>query len=233
MSFAVDLILVLIVIVCAFLGYRKGFILSFFNFFGGLISFLLGSIFAKPVGVYISDSFLKPIMNNYFSKVFREYFADRVSESGNGEVLPSAVDFFQDYGLDHSSLQTIFQNAKNDVDEFIDSAVSAVSNPLAESVGYGIALILLFVVLFVFFRYVIKIFDLVAKLPVLNFANRSLGFLFGVSFGILLVIVFVALLISLEPFLQSSELPFLSSFSIEKTHLAKYLFAVLKNFFKP
>lgn len=229
MNFVVDLILVLIVAVCAWYGHKKGFILSFFNFFGGLISFVLGSFLARPLGAFVSDSVLKPFMTDYISKAFQDFLSERVSEAGNSELLPSAVEFFHDYGLDSSSLQNIFQKAENNVDDFIDSSVSAVTNPLAESLGYGIALIILFVVFFFLFRYVIKIFDLVAKLPVLNFANRSLGLLFGISFGLLLATVISALLAVAEPLLVNGGTAIFSSFSIEKTYIAKYLSAVLKN----
>ena len=67
MNFVVDLILVLIVAVCAWYGHKKGFILSFFNFFGGLISFVLGSFLARPLGAFVSDSVLKPFMTDYIS----------------------------------------------------------------------------------------------------------------------------------------------------------------------
>lgn len=230
MNILVDLILVLIVLFCAWYGHRKGLILSFFNFFGGLISFFLGSFLARPLGTYISDSILKPFMTDSISKAFREFLAERASEAG-GEVLPSAVDFFRGYGLDQPSLQSFFQNAENNVDEFIESSASAVANPLSESLGFGIALIVLFVIFFFLFRYVVKVFDLVAKLPFLNFANRSLGFLFGISYGILLSTVFSAVLVVAEPLLVNSDVPLLASLSIEETYVSKYLSAVLKLFF--
>jgi uncharacterized membrane protein required for colicin V production len=71
---------------------------------------------------------------------------------------------------------------------------------------------------------------LIAKLPVLNFANRSLGFLFGVSYGILLSVLLSSLLVAVEPFLQNSDLSVFNDFSAEKTYAVKYFSSVLKNF---
>ncbi|MBR4288523.1 MAG: CvpA family protein [Clostridia bacterium] len=230
MNLAVDLILISILLASAFYGYRKGFILSFFNFFGGLIGFVLSSFLAKPLGSYISDSFLHPFLSNYVSDTFSNFLTDRATETGNFEVLTSAMDFFHKFGLDQEALQNIFQNSENDVDRFIHSAIEAVSYPLADSVGYGIALILLSVLLFFLFKFIVKLFDLIAKLPVLNFANRSLGLVFGISYGILLSILFSSALLVLEPFLQNSDLSFFTVFSVEKTYAVKYFSSVLKNY---
>ena len=230
MNFAVDLILITLLLVSAIYGYRKGFILSFFNFFGGLIGFLFSSFLAKPLGSCISDLFLKPLVSNYLSNSFRNFLAARADEAADGEVFSHALDFFRRFGLDQASLKNIFQSAENDVDRFVDSAIEAVSGSLAESVGYGIALVLLFVVFFFLFRFVVKLFDLIAKLPVLNFANRSLGFLFGVSYGILLSVLLSSLLVAVEPFLQNSDLSVFNDFSVEKTYAVKYFSSVLKNF---
>lgn len=231
MSLALDFILIGIVLFCAFYGYRKGFILSCFNFFGGLISFVLGSMLARPLGSLISDALLKPIFENYFTDALCDFLAERSAATGSGELLSSAEEFFRGFGLNQEVLQTYFESAGNDADQFINSAVSAVSRPIAESLGFAIALVLLFIAFAFLFRFVVKFFDLIAKLPILNFANRSLGFLFGVSYGVLLVIVFSAILAVLEPVIQNSDLPLISEFSLEKTFLLKFLSSILKDFF--
>ncbi len=231
MIVAVDLILVLIVLVCALIGYQKGFVLSCFNFFGGLISFILDAFLAEPLGAYISTSFLQPLLQNYFTKAFGKFLAKRAAESNDSEVLSAATDFFHKLGLEESAVQNYFEQAEYDVETFIHSAVTAVTQPIAKTVGFVVALVLLFVVLFFVCKFIFRFFDFVAKLPVLNVVNRSLGLLFGISYGILLAVVFSVALEMLEPFIQRSDLPFLSDFSIERTYLAKFLSVVLKDFF--
>ena len=221
MNLAVDLLLLLIVFFCALYGYKKGFIISCYNFLGGLISFVLTSHFARPFGDYIANSFLKPFFEMYFDNAFQNFLTERAANDGNAEIFSTASAFFQKLGLDQDKLQHYFDKAGDDVQEFVDSAISAVTEPIAEYTGRLIAWIFFLIVFFFLCRFVFKFFNLLAKLPVLNFANRSLGLVFGICYGFVLVLIFSAFLAVSETFIQNSDIAFLSDFSIDKTFFVK------------
>ena len=148
MNLAVDLLLLLIIFFCALLGYKKGFIISCYNFLGGLISFVLTSLFARPIGDYIANSFLKPFFEKYFANAFQKFLTERAANDGNAEFFSIASAFFQKLGLDQDKLQHYFDKAGDDIQEFVDSAISAATEQIAEYTGRLIAWIFLFIVFF-------------------------------------------------------------------------------------
>ncbi len=227
MNFAIDLMIVLIVLFCAVFGMRKGFIRSCCNFLCGLASFIFTAVFSRPLGAYFSKTFFKPFFSSYLSNALSKYFSEQ-SHSTDSDVFAVVSNFFQEAGLDQSVLQGCYQASKDNTQDFIQSAIDAVALPLADSIGYAVALVLLFVVIFLLCKFVLKFFDLVAKLPVLNFANHTLGLVFGILFGLLHAFLFSAALALFEPLIQNANLPFLSDFSLDKTYLADFLAGILK-----
>ena len=225
MNLAADLILFFIVLLCAFWGYKKGFALSCYNFLGGIISIILDIFFSKPFADYISNSILNPFFEKHFTNAFQKFLNERAAADTNSEVFSSAVDFFQKHGLAQDELQRFFDNAGNDTQKFIDSAISAVSRSVSDFAGTIIAWVVLFFVFLFLCRFVFKFFDLLSKLPILNFANRSFGLLFGICHGLFLAVLFSLALFYSEPFLQKSDISFLSDFAVDKTYLIK-LFSI-------
>ena len=89
------------------------------------------------------------------------------------------------------------------------------------SFAVGVSGNILSVLFFIVIRIVVKVFDLVFKLPILKIPNHVLGLVLGSCFGL-----FLSLLISyafgvFEPFFQGSDLVFFRGFSVGKTVLVR------------
>ena len=141
-----DIITVLIIVISAFLGRKRGFIRTVFNLFGTLVAYLTASILSKPIGAWIAKVFIAPS----FGMMIAEKKAPQYAE----------------YSL-----------------EMLASYVSA-------PIGMMIAFVLLFVGVYVLLRLAVRFFDLVAKLPILNFSNRTLGLVAGLLWGLVLAVLF-------------------------------------------
>lgn len=222
MSFVIDLIIILIVVFSSLYGLKKGFVLSCCNFLCGLASFVLTFLFARPLGSFLADSVFKPIFESYFTKAF-SVFLSKQADSMLNEPFTAAAAFFKEFGLDSSILQNCYQSAGEDVDKFFRISIDAAASGISDSIGYAFALVLLFIGLFLLSKFIIALFNLISKLPILNFANRSLGLLFGMCFGLLISVLFVAAVVLLEPILQNSGVTTDSYLSVNETYIASFL----------
>ncbi len=219
MNIFVDLSVVFIVIFCVCSGYRKGFIRSFFNFFGGLISVSLASFLARPTGNFFANILVKPILSNFYrEKIFRQISFDAIG-SNSFDALSSFSSYASRFGVSQQHLQMLWERSENSVDAFAESFIDLVVSLVANSIGYSLSFIIIFIFVFILFKYLVKFFDLVSKLPFLNFSNRTLGLVFGFCFGVFVAAAFVAALVVVEPFLQNSNFALFRDFSLEKTYL--------------
>lgn len=141
-----DLITVLIIVISAFLGRKRGFIRTFFNLFGTLVAYLAASILSKPIGSWIAKVFLEPSL---------------------GMMI-----------------------AEKRAPEYAEYSLQMLASYVSAPIGKMIAFVLLFVGVYVLLRFAVRFFDLVAKLPILNFSNRTLGLVAGILWGIVLAVLF-------------------------------------------
>lgn len=224
MNLIFDLMIFLVFLFCLWRGHKKGFIKSFFGFFGSIAAFILSSLLSRPVGVFLAERFISPVMEKYLLSALSE----RIGTTADGldlNALPASCnDILSRFGVSAESIKeklasegaAVGQNA-------IDKLSEAVIRPVSESIGSAVAYIVLFIVLSIAIRIAIKALDLVAKLPILNFSNKTLGVLMGAVWGLFLAIVFSGVLMYLEPMMQGSENDFLSAFDIEQTYLIRLL----------
>lgn len=220
MNLLCDTLVLALIVICAMIGKRKGFIKTFFGFFGSLIAFVFSSVAARPLGKLLSEKMIFPAL--------RKYFIEALTQKANSmelSALPEdALSFLEQFHFSKADLESFLANQASFGKEAIESLADTVIKPISDSVGHAVSLILLFAILAIVIRILVKVLDLISKLPLLNFSNQTLGLLAGVLWGVLLSVLFSSVLRLTEPILQGSATPFLSSFDYEKTYLVK-LFA--------
>ena len=98
--------------------------------------------------------------------------------------------------------------------EVAASAAAQVAAAIAESAAYLIIFLLAFVLILLAWKLISHALDLVARLPGLHFLNKSLGALFGVIQGIIILFVAAWLLQFFGGILPQD--------AVEKTYLLKF-----------
>lgn len=223
MSFLFDLALVAVIVLFAFIGKKRGFIKSFFSFFGSLISFFLSTLLAHPVGDFLAEKLISPALERIF--------VSRLSEAVGGA---SNVDFsdlseagrqvLSTFGISADEAASFVAAKADEVGESaVDALAAHVVAPISEAVGFALAFVLLFVIFSVVIRILVSVLNLIAKLPFLNFSNRTLGLLVGAVEGLFIAVLLSELLFLSEPYLQGSDMPVLSGISLTETYLARFL----------
>ena len=222
MNILCDVFLLVVIVIFAWIGKKRGFVLTFFDFFRHIISFASAFLFAKPISNILCNRFFHPIMSSYFSKKMLEFVSEESFDfekfiekfSGIFSLFPISIEDFS------KSLQ---EQGTLAVEQIIEKLAKTLAIPLANTISYIFAFLSIFVMISLLIRFLIKILNVVAKLPILKFSNETLGLVIGIMWGILLTCVFAEFLVFFAPLLQASGIPFVEDFIPEKTLYIKFI----------
>ena len=178
MGIVIDIILVLIVALSAFLGYKKGLVELGAKLFAGIIAIVITLIIYKPVGniVIKNTSIDEKIENTILEKTTN--VIDENSKISDNKYIQDASD--------------------NAVSQVKEEVLPEQARNIAVNVVYGATALILFIVSKIVLSIVISLANAVASLPILKQFNEIGGFLYGlvrgaiISFVLILVIGTVA-----------------------------------------
>ena len=178
MSIALSAVLLIIVAVFVVIGAKKGFFATIAGLVCPLGSLVLTILFYKPIAAFLK----------------RTLFAGMVSDvalpdfEGANDVI-SQLTVMMEY-LNNNDVGEVAEAVKNNV--------------MAEVLSIAIAIIGLFLILFIGFKIVFKILDILSNLPVLTQANGILGGIIGAFEGFIWCWVFALVFGSfIFPFLNT------------------------------
>lgn len=158
-----DVILFLLLGLCALWGFKSGFLKMGFGLVSFVVAILLGRILYLPIAEFLKKT---PIYTGILSAAQQQTATD--APSGTNGVLAD-----------------IFQKSGEAVSEMLTSY-------LAELVLHVIAFLLVVVAVKVLLVLISRLLRLFASLPVIGLVNRFAGMVLGLIEGILIVTVFLA-----------------------------------------
>lgn len=178
MGIVIDIILVLIVALSAFLGYKKGLIELGAKLFAGIIAIVITLIIYKPVGNIIikNTSIDEKIENTILEKTTN--VIDENSKISDNKYIQDASD--------------------NAVSQVKEEVLPEQARNIAVNIVYVATALILFIISKIVLSIVISLANAVASLPILKQFNEIGGFLYGlvrgaiISFVLILVIGTVA-----------------------------------------
>lgn len=192
----IDITIAVILIICIFLGDRRGFMRSLLGTFGWLISFCTAYFLRDPVGAYITE---RTSMHDDITVKITEFIKARLESAAAGDTAA-------DGGTVSDTVASIVRKS---ADSAIQATAEKAAGPVADAVFALLVLVLTVVV--------IRIVIYVAEHFVLLFVDESkslssldsvLGMVFSLIKGILLcltllTIVFIAAVLgNIEPLLD-------------------------------
>ena len=180
MAYLIDLILIAIIALFTFIGYKKGLIKVAF----GLVSFILA--------LAISILIYKPVSNfiiNYTS-------LDNTLESAIEERLSSPDTTNQET---ENIISNYYSNAKN-------ASISLIANGISKTIIHIGCIIIVFIIskiILLFFKFS---GDLIAKLPLIKQINRAGGFIYGLLQSFIIIYVLLALIAIISPIININNI---------------------------
>ena len=160
MGIIIDIIIIAIVVLSIFLGYKKGLVALSIQLLSFIIAVVITFILYQPITNFIVN-------------------ATGIDESIQNSILEKANDVMQE---DNEMSNTIVEQVKNDM--LPETARTIAINIIT----FGVVIIL-FLLVKIGLRFVTALANLVAKLPILKQANELGGIIYGFIRGLLLIYV--------------------------------------------
>ena len=180
MDYLLDLIVIFIIALSTFIGYKKGLIKVAF----GLISFILA--------ISLSVVLYKPISNFIIEYTpIDDYIEQTISER-----------------LDSPEITA--EETKNIVSNYFNNFKNASTKVIAEGISKTIINVGCMVIVFVISKIILLLFkwlgDIIARLPLIKQLNDTGGFLYGLLRGFVLIYGLLALIAICSPIINMNEL---------------------------
>lgn len=168
MGIIVDIIIIVILALSVYLGYRKGLVELSIKLFAFIIAVVVTLVLYKPVANFVID----------------HTTLDNKIENTILEKAGQAVDQTTDHLSDNEYVQKATENMTDDIKNKM--LPTEAHNLAVNVINMGVILIL-FLVVKIALRFVTAIANLVAKLPILNQFNKVGGILYGLIRGLLII----------------------------------------------
>lgn len=200
MGIVIDIILVLIVALSAFLGYKKGLVELGAKLFAGIIAIVITLIIYKPVGniVIKNTSIDEKIENTILEKTTNVI-------DGNSKIS------------DNKYIQDASDNAVSQVKEEV---LPEQARNIAVNVVYVATALILFIVSKIVLSIVISLANAIASLPILKQFNEIGGFLYGLVRGAIISLVLILVIGTIAKLNPNGSL----SKNVESTYLLKEVY---------
>lgn len=173
MGIIIDIILIIIILVSTFLGYKKGLVKLGAKLFAGILAIIITLILFRPVSNMIikNTSLDENLENIILNKT--ENAIDENSKVSDNKYIQGAAD-----------------NATNQVKEEI---LPEQAKNISISIINIMSAIILFIVVKIILSIIISLADTVANLPILKQFNEVGGILYGLIRGTLIICILILL----------------------------------------
>lgn len=180
MGIIVDLIIVLGIAVCAFLGYKKGLTGSLIKLLSFAIAVVVALVFYKPLAKIIIDNTV--IDDNIHIAIVETLNKNETVSSNSNEK--ENTNFLQNI---ENSIQKQAEEAKSEI-------VEQTATQATETVVYAGSMLVLFIGARLALIIVNIFVKQVTKLPVIKQVDKTGGFVYGVAEGLLIVYIVFAII---------------------------------------
>lgn len=189
-----DVIAVVIFVFTVISCRNKGFMSSFLGTIKVALAIVISYVFMPTVSYYFRTGFVEKLITGSVTDRLHS-LASSAQEGFNLEKLFADMptefgDILTRYGADADTLSERFGNMTEAAENNLTDLAQTITYPVVKSVSNILAYAALFVGSLIILSIVIKIIGLVMKLPVLKGIDRTLGLVFGVISGALLVWVY-------------------------------------------
>lgn len=181
MYIAIDVIISAIIAAVIIGAVKRGFVRSIFKLGGTALAIVIASVFYKELALFLSDTFVLPKVAESVSSLISDAIPDTSVLADPSQIM----------GLIPEQIRETLALAGIDIEEVLGNlsisgasfTADAIGDSISQSIASALSNVLAFAALFfgslIILSLLGKILDKIAKLPVLNTANRFLGFLLG------------------------------------------------------
>lgn len=210
MGIVVDLVIVLIIGICVFLGYKRGLVKSLLQLFTSVIAIIIAIALYKPFVNFVVEN--TTIDNNI--QLSLERIMSQNSESENDSIIS------EDSGMPKPIVDYLNNNMKDSVNEQKDAAITEISKTAAELIVNIGCIIIIYIIAKILLKIITLFIDIFANLPVIKQFNELGGIIYGIIEGIVIILILVTLISVITPLMGNYQLANL----IMESHIGRFLY---------
>lgn len=188
MNYLIDIIVIIIVALTTFIGYKKGLIKVAFNLISFILAILIAIVLYKPVSSFIIN--YTPI-------------DDKIEETISNKMASS---------------DSIEEESHNFIENYYSDIKNASTSVIAKNISQMVINIACIIIVFIVSKIILLFFrfsgDLIAKLPLIKQFNSVGGFLYGLVKGFIVVYIILAIIAIVSPMIEMNQLMKLINSSI-------------------
>jgi uncharacterized membrane protein required for colicin V production len=181
----IDLIIVGFILFFTLRGLRRGLIMAVAGAVT-MITALVGAYFAASVFSHPIERIVETPVSNWVATRM-----ENIDTNIIGDVIPTLdahkFDALRTLGFNENLVPLISNAISNQIDQAATTFQAAITSVLVTAIAHILTYIIAFIVIFVALTLAARLLDTIAKLPVLNTANKIGGLAGGLLQGVLLV----------------------------------------------
>lgn len=183
MGIFVDLIIVLIIGLCIFNGYRKGLARCILKLVTSIIALFIAILLFRPfVNFVVNNTIIDENIQLSLEKVMNNGIEERKDENNNDLVK-------EDSGIPKPIAEYLNSNLKNSAKQKQEEAVVSVARSAAILIVEIACFILIYVIVKIILKILTILIDIVSKLPIIRQFNEVGGFLYGIVEGVVIILL--------------------------------------------
>lgn len=215
MAIIIDIVIVAIIALCLFLGYRRGLTGSLLKILSFVLAIVIAFILFKPVSNLVINH---TNWDDSLKTSIEQFITEKTSTPEEKSSLPQVIVDYID--------KTMAQSVNEAKEVAIENTAQSVTN-LIVNAGVWIAVFIIARILLIFIRFITA---LIAKLPVIKQFDKLGGILYGILeafvilYVLLAIISFIAPMINNAEFIDALNKSFIGSMLYNNNILLKILF---------
>lgn len=175
----IDLLILILMIISVYFGYKKGFLKTITGVISIIISIVIAVSLYQPVEEYIRKT-----------EVYEYVYENAISRLETPEEETNQI---SEYGAGNLNLPRNFlKSIQEEANETRENITDTIANFAADSAIKIISMLLVFLVSRLIIFCIFAIIGLIKKLPLIGWSDRILGILFGFVRGFLIIYLLLA-----------------------------------------
>lgn len=194
MSLIIDLIILGLILLCVFFGYKKGLTKCVIKILSFVIAIIIAVVLFKPISNFVINN--TEIDDNIKNSIV-EIVSDDVSETGKVK---------EDSNLPKSIVKHINESIETSVSETKQTVVNTVAEQISKTaVNVGVA-ITLFIVARIALIFVSALSSIITDLPIIKQFDKAGGIIYGLVEALIIIFIVFAIISLISPMIESSGL---------------------------
>ena len=192
MWYVIDLVILAIILLCTFIGYKKGLIGVIFKIISFIIAILIALLLSGPISNWIMDNttIAQNIEDNIVEKLTDENVAEKKVEKEDINNTSQIV-------VDYINKQTT---------EVKNAGIRSTAKEITETGIRVVVMIALYIITRIILFFFRKLAETLAELPLIKQFNKLGGTIYGVLEGLLIVYVILAVLSLIAPMINNGSI---------------------------